>query len=705
MSMLGYIIVGLLLVLAWVAAWLLELPLWIPLVLTVLVVLAIAVIVVVRRVLATKKAGQIERALMAQAVSAHDTMRPDLAAEIESMTAEFHKAVGALKSSRLKGGGTTALYALPWYVIIGPPGAGKSTALRNSGLPFPYVPSQARGSVKGIGGTRNCDWWLTNEAVLLDTAGRWTTQEDDQEWDAFLDLLKKHRPRQPLNGILVAVSVDDLLSNGDEGRALLAARCRERVDEVMARLGIALPVYVLVTKCDLLPGFVETFAELPRSERGQLWGYTLPFRELGLELASTVEARFAELVRAVQQRTMDRIGHERRLESRELMAGFGSQFAMVGEPLTHFLVELFQPNVYRQSPVLRGTYFTSGTQEGTPIDRLLGRLAEAAGLPAEMAVPEPVMEPKSYFLTKVFFDVLFPDAKLVAPTQKSALRRQVVEIGAGLALCAAAGLVVVGSALSWRLNRELVRSTGELVRTVAVGAKDGNDDDVPLSPSTLEALRGRADELREQQAEGAPWLMRLGLYSGAPLVDPATNAYARAMRERVITPLVHREGTALDTWGHRFEEDLDAQPAPEEHERFYAALERHLRLTMPRGADEPPLTADDRARLVDSVSALWAETSPDAQRIDRRVLARHVVFFLQLAGENPALYLPRDPEAVRRARLGLSRLPASRVALAELVRETEGRGYDLTLQRMIGATGSALSARAHVRGAFTRRAW
>ncbi|UJR78603.1 type VI secretion system membrane subunit TssM [Sandaracinus amylolyticus] len=703
--MLALVIAGLLLVLAWIAAWLLELPLWIPLLLTVVTLIGIAFVLVVRRILAQRKAGQIERALMAQAATAQDSMRPDLAAEIDSMTAEFHKAVAALKTSKLKGGGAGALYALPWYVIIGPPGAGKSTALRNSGLPFPYVPSQSRGSIKGIGGTRNCDWWLTNDAVLLDTAGRWTTQEDDQEWFAFLDLLKRHRPRQPLNGILVAVSVDDLVSTGDEGRVVLAARVRERIDEVMSRLGIALPVYVLVTKCDLVPGFVETFAELPRSERGQLWGYTLPFRELGLELAPTVDARFAELVQSARQRVMARIGHERRLETRELMAGFPSQLATLGEPLTHFLVELFQPNVYRQSPVLRGTYFTSGTQEGTPIDRLLGRLAEAANLPSHLALPEPVLEPKSYFLTKVFFDVLFPDAKLVAPTERSARRRQIVQVAAGLALCAMGGLVLVGSAVSWRLNREMVRDTAQLLRTVGEGTKEGEERPGPLAPSTLEALRGRADELRSYEAEGAPWLMRLGLYSGGPLVQPTTQAYARAMREGVVAPLVRREATAIDTWGRRFEQELDAQPSPEEHQRFYGALERHLRLTMPRAADEPAMSDTDRDRLVEALASLWAESSSEARDADRTMLARHARFYLELASESPALYVTRDDDAVRRARLALSRLPASQVALAELVRETEGRGYDLTLQRLIGATGAALSARAHVRGAFTRRAW
>lgn len=62
------------------------------------------------------------------------------------------------------------LYQLPWYVIIGAPGAGKTTALVNSGLHFPLADRFGKSALRGVGRTRNCDWWFTNDAVLLDTA-------------------------------------------------------------------------------------------------------------------------------------------------------------------------------------------------------------------------------------------------------------------------------------------------------------------------------------------------------------------------------------------------------------------------------------------------------------------------------------------------------------------------------------------------------
>ncbi|MEJ1267707.1 hypothetical protein WDV93_11565 [Pantoea ananatis] len=51
-------------------------------------------------------------------------------------------------------------------------------------MQFPLADKFGKAALRGIGGTRNCDWWFTNEAVLLDAAGRYTTQESQQERDA-----------------------------------------------------------------------------------------------------------------------------------------------------------------------------------------------------------------------------------------------------------------------------------------------------------------------------------------------------------------------------------------------------------------------------------------------------------------------------------------------------------------------------------------
>ena len=144
----------------------------------------------------------------------------------------------ALATLKAAGGGKKDfLYDLPWYLLIGPPGSGKTTALINSGLKFPLLQGASPAAVAGVGGTRYCDWWFTDEAVLIDTAGRYTTQDSDaaldkESWFAFLSLLKKNRPRQPINGVIVAISLEDLMTLSQVDLAAHSAAIRARLLEL-----------------------------------------------------------------------------------------------------------------------------------------------------------------------------------------------------------------------------------------------------------------------------------------------------------------------------------------------------------------------------------------------------------------------------------------------------------------------------------------
>src|SRR5690606_33324309 len=138
-------------------------------------------------------------------------------------------------------------------VIIGPPGAGKTTVLANSGLDFPLARQFGKEALRGVGGTRHCDWWFTDRAILLDTAGRYTTQDSDAQADAagriaFLKLLRRFRSRQPINGVILAISAMDLITAGEAERERHIQAIRARLAELGQTLGIDVPVYLLVTK-------------------------------------------------------------------------------------------------------------------------------------------------------------------------------------------------------------------------------------------------------------------------------------------------------------------------------------------------------------------------------------------------------------------------------------------------------------------------
>lgn len=718
--MLKYIIAAILVLAAWAAWVLLLFPDYIvaPLAFTVVVVAVLVGIFVARRLRARRAARELEKALAAQAAEQARSARPDMQAEILQMQQEFQKAIGALKSSKLARGGEDALYALPWNLIIGPPGSGKSTALRNSGLQFPYM-STSGGGVRGIGGTRNCDWWLTNEAVLLDTAGRWTTEDEDRnEWMGFLDLIRKFRPEKPLNGIIAAVSLDQLGGAHDEEVGSLARRMRERIDEVQSRLQMSLPVYVLFTKSDLIPGFVETFGDLSKQERGQIWGFTVPLATPPPDAGLHFVERFEELGSIVEKRSLRRMGDERKIETRELIHSFPQQFVTLRKNCQEFVRQVFESSPFGENPRFRGVYFSSGTQEGRPIDRVMHKMAEAFGIRSEVNLGEPVSEAKSYFLRDVFLDVVFQDRDVATRSLAEQRRqRRNTFIAAGV-IFATALLISVLPAIAWTRNRGFIADTQDVIDQVgAASAEEG-----PLTPEEIRPLRERVELLQRYDNRGAPILMRMGMYQD-DLYEPVSDYYTGLLRSQVVQPIFESDARNLDEFGRRYEAFPDQIPTGPEHAANYDRLKMHILLSRPTESGEPPLTDDEANEwLAEHLQRRWLEAMGGDDQVEESTqeeMRRHTDLFANLLGhedeeraEDPAnvppdesLRFPRDDDTVTRSRRALTRVSVTDMALERIVADIEPMGYELTLENLVGNTVRPMRSDGLVRGAFTRRAW
>lgn len=699
--MLKYVLGAILIAFAWTAVLLLRLPEWIAIAATAIVVLFLLTLYLIRRARARRAARELERAIAAQGEAHAKLVRPEQEAEIRALQTEFLKAVSALKASRLGRGGTDALYALPWYMIIGPPGAGKSTALRNSGLHFPYLSPQG-GAVRGIGGTRNCDWWLTNEAILLDTAGRYTSEDDDRdEWLAFLDLLKTNRSKKPINGILVAVSVAELAQASEEEVGTLAQRIRERVDEVMERLQIVAPLYLLLTKCDLIEGFVEIFGDLNKNDRGQIWGFTLPVGGEPRPPGEVFHEHFDELLAGVRKRALRRIGQERRIDVREKIYQFPQQFALLRDNLAGFVETLFSRNIYKETPLLRGIYFTSGTQEGRPIDRVITAMAQAFGVAPRLAAYEPPVEQKSYFLRDVFHHVVFPDAPLAARTRAEARRQRYRTYAVGASIFGVALLVSSLPAYSFVKNRELIASTEAIVRSVAAHREAaGRGDPIPLEK--LEPLRRRVGELHEYETTRPPPHLRFGMYRGGALYPQVKALYAEALRTDLLGPIIRRGAEELAT----FAREGRGGAAPAEHARLLRLLKMYLLVTAPRAQEEPALGEALQKWLAETLVAEWSSQlsePPDETRL--ATMGASAQLFAELLSTDPSLAFSRDEKLVQAARVALADVPAETLVLEPLVEELSRDGYDLTLARILGGTTGPIQTNRIVRGAFTRQGW
>lgn len=654
---------------------------------------------VYRRVRAVRASRAIERALEKQAAQFAGKAPPDEQPEIAALKTEFDKAVAAIRNSKLGKGGTGALYALPWYVIIGPPGTGKSTAIRNSGLHFPH--QTARGGVRGVGGTRNCDWWLANEAVILDTAGRYATDEEDrEEWHAFLAMLKQNRPRRPLNGIMIAVSVELLVHGNRDEIDATAEKLRARLDEVMGRLGLVLPVYLVFTKCDLLPGFVETFSELRRSERGQVWGFTLPATARGEPLLTLIERDFERLAQVLERRVVARLAETRQVAERERIYGLPEELETLREPMRQLVERLFQENVYQDAPIVRGVYFTSGTQEGSAVGRAMSAMAAAYGLSPERAGAQPVEEAKSYFLGELFSQVIFPDAYLAGENLSAIKRKRMTEVAVALSLTLVAVGMVAIPAFAYANNQKLLRDVEGAMRKLARATPEKPSELLPLD--ALEPLRGVVTTLSDHERGGVPARYGMGFYQGDKVLSQVQRFYTTTMRERILKPLVQETAAELELIATRHA-SLTDRPTVAEHARAFDLLKGYLLLTTPASKNQPPLDGVSNARLRDHLEKLLVSRGTTGAK--RASMRTNLDAYLGLLAQHPGLGLERRQDVVERARGLVSRIPNAQLAVDRLVASVETLGIpDLSVGQMVGA-GVPITGTFVVKGAFTRRAW
>lgn len=562
--------------------------------------------------------------------------------EVAQLNKRMQEAIAILRKSKGKDGARGGLYGLPWYMFIGAPGSGKTTALTHSGLKFPLADSLGKGAIGGVGGTRNCDWWFTDEAVLLDTAGRYTTQDSNGEldmaaWTGFLQLLRKYRRRRPVNGVIVTVSVSDLLQGDDIWRAAQAGAIRERIKELHEQLGVRFPVYVLVTKCDLLAGFVDYFDALGREERAQVWGSTFALtKEGGTDAAlAAFPEEFRLLERRLQERVLARMQQERDPYKRALVYSFPQQFAGLGEVLGRFLNDVFASNRYEQQALLRGVYFSSGTQEGSPLDRVMGAMAASFGLDRQ-AVPANGATGRSYFLTRLLQGVIFPEAELAGVNHKLEQRRRLLQWGAVGGISVLFVLLGAGMVTSYLRNQAYVADMDARSSAIArqVAALPAQASPIALLP-VLDAAR-RLPGGYEDQDKGVPLLSRFGLYQGDKLGEAARIAYRKLLQD-----------TLLPRLQQRMESQLRRNDA-NNPDYLYEVLRVYLMLGDPTHFDAESIAAwaalDDERNL------------KEASEEQRMSLAAHELALMENFRHGQAM--PQlDQELVADTRLALARMP------------------------------------------------
>ncbi|MGV4277130.1 type VI secretion system membrane subunit TssM [Citrobacter farmeri] len=622
--------------------------------------------------------------------------------------------------------GKRFMYELPWFMVVGSPGDGKTTALLNTGLQFPLAEQMEQTSriltVPG-GGTLHCDWWFTNEAVLIDTAGRYTRHDDGGEgnasqrnageWLGFLNLLRKYRPGAPLNGVILTLNVADLTAQSPTERLAVCAALRARLAELRETLGIRFPVYLVVTKMDLLPGFAEYFRALTSHLRAQVWGFALPYSRRPKAndpqaLHATCEQELASLTLRLDQGLDTRLQEEYDLHSRQRLYGFPREFAALGIPLLDAIDQIFLDSKFDATQLhntLRGVFFTSAAQAQADAvadqmsiwQRFVRAISNARG-GSDVSHPHALPDGnRSYFLHDLLTRFIFREAHLVEPNLQWAWRYRLLRTCGHL-------LVLALAVWLWQGMQGSLLGNGSYLKEVSARATllDGDVNAYTGKPAMqpVPALLNQARALSSWPGlnpDSPPLAWRYGLYSVPPVTGSVASLYDRLLDQLLLPPLVKRmEYVLADAIGRQ-----DSKAA-------YDALRVYLLLNLDKDHEDKYNAAEIQTWVLKDLENNDSVTEFGG----RAAVLEHIE---ALFDGSRVVHSPydRDEDLIRQARAFLDKHTSTERIYARALAAMESEApQEFTLVRAVGADAGTVFVRTDgaaldrgVAGIFTREGY
>ncbi len=611
--------------------------------------------------------------------------------------------VAFLKDSNLGSAGKDFVYALPWYLVAGGRGSGKSSLVLGSGLNFQNLPSQRQTELNLVRPTRQVDWRVTSDAVFIDTAGRFQQDGDQDEWATLVETIKKHRGKRPLDGLILAVNTEELLAADERGIEEQAKAMRSRLDDATKRLKTRFPVYLVFTHADAIEGFRDSFSASKKEGENLVWGTTIPLEKSDNAQAS-FDGEFEILQDSIMKRRLIRLSAPFSAVRQLRIFNFPLHFGATRRKLGAFVSTLFRPNPFSESPFLRGFYFTA-----TPPDRERGR-----GKPGN--IPKTVGE--TFFTRKLFRDVVLRDKDLVKTfheqKQKPPIFGWFLTLLGTLLVVTLLGLAGLSLYNNKRLLEDAAKSGDEVLAMVR--ADEGKDlfkkspEEAQREIDTLENLRQELKRLDDFEREGPPIWYRFGFYSGSRLMrERLMNIYYNGVERRFRQPTLAKLQDNLTAFS-KSSNITSGSLTPEQEamlEKNYVLLKSYLMLTT-EYKDRSEATS-----IADSLEEIWITESKLPAGNETKAKAQLDFYFKQVDRESE---YPQDTSGfsrisenktlVKAVRDKLEAFPAYlrylKLTVDDVSKTVEPLTVDVLLQ---GRSQGVISGTDPVPGAFTMQGY
>lgn len=585
------------------------------------------------------------------------------------------EAVQWLKSTKLASkSARDVVYQLPWFLCLGPSNSGKTSLILNSGLQLQALPSQKGLEQNLPRPTNNCQWHVSDTAILIDTAGRYIRDNGDHnEWLALLTTIKKYRLANPINGLIVTFDIRELTKANDNELEQQAKQLRARIDEVRASFKTIFPIYLLFTHVDKIDGFNLFFTAFDKEKRHQVWGATIALAQRE-QAHALFDTEFDYLCDALMSNRFMRLKLAGSPQEQLTVFDFPLHFAALRSKMGLFTSTLFRPNPFSDNPWLRGFYLTTALAEPTTPNLTTKSTKE------------------SYFIEELFQEQLIQDANLGESLQEKRetpqLKRKILVSAALLASI----LLVLAFTISLIRNRFLLNESlekglqvDEITRSQTIQSSNRDIAAMRVELEAMEALREKLALLDNYQ-DAPPLSYRYGLYAGNTINPNLRAIYFDLLNQRFFQPTVANLTTDLKAFA-----ETKNTLSEEELGQNYDLLKAYLMLTDP-SKTEP-------AFLANQLSRYWKKCYP----AELELLAQQQLdFYTKQASYLDTPHFKGDDKIIVAARQHLTAYPAVNRFFKRITSEIDTKVDPISLETITQGRGRGwLMAKYSVPGSFT----
>ncbi|WNG46159.1 hypothetical protein F0U60_20095 [Archangium minus] len=322
-------------------------------------------------------------------------------------------------------------YQVPWLMVVGEPGSGRTSLAASIDLRRPYgSPTQKEMAKDGWG------VWLFEQGVVLDMPA--ITDEPTEEWRSVIWRLRRIRGQRPIDGLMLAVPATNLVGPKALDEVQLDRKAQalfEKLQSLRGELGVRVPIYVVITQSDAIPRFSAFCRTLPPRTRDEMLGWSSPHSPEEAYASAWVDEAFQDIHQALSQLQLELLADGwGEASDREDAFLFPTELRKLAEPVRRLLDVLFQSTPYTRPSMLRGLYFC-GDPEADGATGGSGKRASGLRSPA--------------FVTQLVECKIFPESGLAGPDPEAARsnRRKIATLKTVLAACVL--LAMGGLGVTW----------------------------------------------------------------------------------------------------------------------------------------------------------------------------------------------------------------------------------------------------------------